>query len=75
MAEPTIELITAEPTLDTVEKTVMKFLRDGYTVAEISRLMALPIGPVIAELAHKGILRPDATFQTTPPKQMYQVKH
>ena len=49
--------------LDTVEKTTLKLLQEGYTVQETSKLLGLNLSPVIAELSYKGILNPDATLR------------
>ena len=66
--------IKEEPTLDTVERTVLQLLKEGYTVSEISRLIGLPTAPIISELAYKGVLNPDATFRNIELPVRYELK-
>ncbi|MCL2400196.1 MAG: hypothetical protein FWC91_10720 [Defluviitaleaceae bacterium] len=71
MGEYTIKKIKLEPNLDIVEETTLRFLKAGYTISDISKLLGLNLAPVVAELAYKGILNSDATFRNTPPKEKY----
>ncbi|MCL1998211.1 MAG: hypothetical protein FWG65_05520 [Turicibacter sp.] len=52
--------------LDTVEKTVLKLLEEGYTLTEIARFLGLDLKPVLAELQYKQILKADNTFNLKP---------
>ena len=51
--------------LDIVEKTTLKLLRNNYKPEQISKLLGLPLAPIIAELSYKKILNPDASFRKT----------
>ena len=55
--------VTVRPLLDTVELTVLRYLRGGRCQANVSEILGFDISCVVAELARKQILYPDATFR------------
>lgn len=51
------------PSLNYVERTVLHFLRRGYSKEYISQKMALDISIIMADLTDKSIIRQDLSFK------------
>ena len=49
--------------INIVEKTILLLLDEGCSQAAISEMLGFDAGYVIAELAYKGVLYPDASFR------------
>jgi len=51
--------------IDIVEETLIKLLKAGKNLQEISQIMGLDPVPIVAELSYKGVLYPDGRFKIT----------
>lgn len=59
-----INMAKSTAKLDIVEQTVLQLLKQGRSSQEVSQILGLPITPIISELAHKKILKPDGSFNS-----------
>jgi len=51
--------------IDVVEETLIKLLKAGKNLQEISQIMGLDPVPIVAGLSYKGVLYPDGRFKIT----------